>query len=193
MVTPAWPPGAAPNGIVTYTSHLAPAFRQRGTRTVLLAWDVPKGTCSNGATTDDGDLVDIAEFQPGRSLFGKMAARVPTAVPGIGLWRCEVHHDRAGRPGRTCPVPHRSCSRSKRHSAWPAAVIKLKRIPVVTRLHGPWFLNGEVLGEKKDAAFTSASKQERLSIAWADGSRLLRRTSSTARGPITACRSRGPA
>ncbi len=43
MVTPAWPPGAAPNGIVTYTSHLAPAFRQRGTRTVLLAWDVPKG------------------------------------------------------------------------------------------------------------------------------------------------------
>ena len=48
-------------------------------------------------------------------------------------------------------------------------IIKLKRIPVVTRLQGPWFLNGEVLGEKKDAAFFQRVEQERLSIAWADG------------------------
>lgn len=168
MVTPAWPPGAAPNGIVTYTSHLAPAFRQRGARTVLLAWDVPKGSGPNETTADDVDLIDIADFQPGRSLLGKAAARVRRWLPASDFGDAKFTMIVGAVRAALARFPIELLEIEEAFGL-ASRIIKLDRIPVVTRLQGPWFLNGEVLGEKKDAAFFQRVEQERLSIAWADG------------------------
>ena len=120
-------------------------------------------------TPDDADLIDIADFQPGRSLLGKAAARVRRWLPAADfddakfamIVELAVRAALARFPIELLEIEEAFGLASR--------IIKLKRIPVVTRLQGPWFLNGEVLGEKKDAAFLQRVEQERLSIAWADG------------------------
>jgi glycosyltransferase involved in cell wall biosynthesis len=167
MVTPAWPAGTAPNGIVTYTSHLAPAFRQRGVRTVLLAWDVANRPLPNMTAEDDGDVIDIAKFKPGRSLLGKAAAKARRLLPASDFG--DAKFAMMVRAVRSA-LAHFPIEILEIEEAFGLAsrIVKLKRIPVVTRLQGPWFLNGEVLGVKKDAEFYQRVEQERLSIAWAD-------------------------
>jgi glycosyltransferase involved in cell wall biosynthesis len=168
MVTPAWPPGRAPNGIVTYTSHLAPAFRKRGVRPVMLAWEVVKESPSGTTTFEGDDLVDISGFQPRRGFLGKAAARVRRRFARSDFSDAKftmiVRAVRAAL--RRFPIELVEIEES---FGLASRIIRLKRVPVVTRLQGPWFFNGEVLGEKKDAAFRQRVEQERLSIAWADG------------------------
>ncbi len=167
MVTPAWPPGGSPNGVVTYLSHLAPAFRDRGLRLVLLAWEVAKGSQSGTRTEDHGDLVDISEFQPGRGLLGKAEARARRMFTSVDFSDAKFTMlQRAVRSAlERFPI---ELVEIEEAFGLATRIIKLKRVPVVTRLQGPWFLNGEVLGEKKDGAFRLRVEQERLSIAWAD-------------------------
>jgi len=168
MVTPAWPPGGAPNGIVTYTSHLAPAFRSRGVRPVLLAWQVAQGSENGTSQENHDDVVDISDFQPGRGLLGKVAAKVRRrfvdADFGDAKFTMIVRAVRSAL--RRFPL---ELVEIEEAFGLASRIVKLQRIPVVTRLQGPWFLNGEVLGEKKDAVFRQRVEQERLSIAWADG------------------------
>ena len=166
MVTPAWPPGGAPNGIVTYLSHLAPAFRDRGLRLVLLAWEVAKGSQSGTRTEDHGDLVDISEFQPGRGLLGKAEARARRMFTSVDFsdakftmiqrrpFGAEAISDRACRDRRgirTRHPDHQAETRSRGDTAARS---------VVSQRRGP--------GRKKDCAFRLRVEQERLSIAWAD-------------------------
>jgi glycosyltransferase involved in cell wall biosynthesis len=167
MVTPAWPPSAAPNGIVTYTSHLAPAFRERGARTVLLSWHVPREPGPRATTADDADLIDIGEFEPGRSLLGKAAVRARRLFPASEFG--DAKFAMIGRAVRAA-LSRYPIELLEIEEAFGLAsrIVKLKRIPVVARLHGPWFLNGELLGVKKDPAFYQRIDQERLSIACAD-------------------------
>jgi glycosyltransferase involved in cell wall biosynthesis len=47
-------------------------------------------------------------------------------------------------------------------------VIRSDVVPVVVRLHGPWFLNGRALGVKEDAAFERRDRLEREVIIAAD-------------------------
>lgn len=46
---------------------------------------------------------------------------------------------------------------------------ELVAVPVVVRLHGPWFLNGAALGAPTDEAFARRDRQERRCIATAVG------------------------
>jgi glycosyltransferase involved in cell wall biosynthesis len=48
-------------------------------------------------------------------------------------------------------------------------VRRTPRVPMIVRIHGPWFLNGPVLGIAKDKAFEYRVRQERLAISGADG------------------------
>jgi glycosyltransferase involved in cell wall biosynthesis len=50
----------------------------------------------------------------------------------------------------------------------PCPIVRMGRVPVVTRLHGPWFVNGDVLGVAKDAAFHRRLRQERHAIVCSD-------------------------
>jgi glycosyltransferase involved in cell wall biosynthesis len=168
MVTPAWPPGAQPNGIVTYTSHLAPAFRDRGVRPVLLAWEVVPGPPNRPSANNIGDVVDISEFQPGRGFLGKVMLKTRRLLRPLDFGDAKFTMiERAVRSALArFPI---EIIEIEEAFGLASRIIKLKRVPVVTRLQGPWFLNGEVLGEKKDAAFRQRVEQERLSIALADG------------------------
>jgi glycosyltransferase involved in cell wall biosynthesis len=114
-----------------------------------------------------GDVVDISEFQPGRSLLGKAMLKARRLLRPLAFG--DAKFTMIERAVRSTLV-HFPIEIIEIEEAFGLAsrIIKLKRVPVVTRLQGPWFLNGEVLGEKKDATFFQRVEQERLSIALAD-------------------------
>jgi glycosyltransferase involved in cell wall biosynthesis len=167
MVTPSWPPGRAPNGIVTYTAQMVPAFRARGVRCVLLAWDAPRDTNGRTASPKGDELVDISQFETNRTLLGK----------AVGRARRLFARNESGDP-RFAMIARAVCSAASRfpielietEEAFGLAgrIVRLDRVPVVTRLHGPWFLNGEVLGAEKDDAFRRRVEKERIAIAASD-------------------------
>lgn len=166
LVTPSWPPGAAPNGIVTYTSHLVPAFRNRGVRPVLLAWDVVNDPTGGAAMDGRGDVVDISRFDPNRGFFGKAAARARRMLAGPPLGDARLTMIERAMRSALARFPIELVETEEAFGV-ASRIVALKRVPVVVRLHGPWFLNGDVLGEKKDDAFRRRVERERLAIAFA--------------------------
>jgi glycosyltransferase involved in cell wall biosynthesis len=129
MYAPSWPPSDDANGIVTYASYIIPALRELGHQIYVLSPNVK--TCDK-YTIDLNDFDEKAQFwqrilykiSPSFTHFSEMSKRLVRAVKymvdeyGVELLEMEE-----------------SFGISK-------AVSDLDLIPVVVRLHGPWFLNG---------------------------------------------------
>jgi len=163
MVTPAWPRGAMPNGIVTYTAHLAPALRERGVRPVILTWQVAEDSQDDGMP---GDVIDISRFQPRRGLVSRAIEKARRFLPGSEFGDAKFMIENAVRSSLDrFPI---ELVEMEEAFGLPRRVMNLRRVPVVCRLHGPWFLNGEVLGAKCDAQFARRIEQEGEAIAHAD-------------------------
>src|ERR1700734_1092217 len=73
LSTPDWPRGAPPNGIVTHTAELAAALRELGVRPVILSWHVAPNTDQQQTAADVGDILDISQFLPRRTLWSRVA------------------------------------------------------------------------------------------------------------------------
>ncbi|MGE3316624.1 MAG: glycosyltransferase family 4 protein [Planctomycetaceae bacterium] len=160
LVTPAWPIGAQPNGIVSYTSRLTAGFRSLGVEPVILGWEVQEGY-------SDPRAVDIRDFEQ----------KAGTVTRGL---------DRIRRVVSTSFVPpqyQRSLLNAFRHAAdrFPIEILQMeeafghavglirsRRVPIVVRLHGPWFLNGEINGAAKNSEFFQRIAAERKAIETAD-------------------------
>jgi len=126
---PSWPPGSAANGIVTYAAELVPALRQLGHEVHVLTSHLVADAPEAYAT----DLSKIpvrrspwaramSRVFPDRHAFGVMAERLADALKelkarhGIDVLEIEESY------------------------GWSLRLAHL--VPVVVRLHGPWFLNG---------------------------------------------------
>lgn len=145
-----WPPGIAPTGIVTYTSQLVPALRRMGHEVYVVTSEVTSKITSN---EPDPYTLDVMQFWPKptlwsriAALFGKkqgpfeaMSAAVDAAVAhlvkehGVEVFEMEESF------------------------GWTARTSKRRQIPVVVRLHGPWFLTGRF----DDRVAASAANQGR--------------------------------
>ena len=167
IVTPAWPPGLAPNGIVTYTSHLVSAFETKGVRSVLLSWHVPGVAESDPAIGRQTDVIDIGRFGQRAGILGKVAAKARRLLKGPVAGDARLRMIARAVESALARFPIEVVEMEEAFGL-AAAVVELKRVPVVIRLHGPWFINGEVLGEKKDVAFHNRVEEEGRAIAAAD-------------------------
>jgi glycosyltransferase involved in cell wall biosynthesis len=168
LVTPVWPASRAPNGIATYTSYMAPAFQKDGVRAVLLAWDAgTKSNGGNGPVVED-ELVDISRFKPGRTLFGRASAKAQHLLAGAGLRDPRSSMLAAAIRSALTRYPIEIVEIEEAFGL-ASRIVKLRLVPVVTRLHGPWFLNGKNSHEPVDAAYHQRVRRERLSIELADG------------------------
>lgn len=163
MVTPAWPRGAMPNGIVTYTANVAPAMRERGVRPVILSWQVARDLQDDDA---ENDVVDISQFQPRRGLVSRVIKKARRFLPSSDFGDAMHMIESAVRTSfDRFPI---ELVEMEEAFGLPSRVMSLRRVPVVCRLHGPWFLNGEVLGAKCDTQFARRVEQEGQAIARAD-------------------------
>jgi glycosyltransferase involved in cell wall biosynthesis len=169
LSTPDWPRGASPNGIVTYTAELEAALRERGARPVILSWHVEPtaGVVANEKGEVHDEVVDISQFQPQRTLLNRVIQKAGRTVGSDTLLKTRLSMiERAVRAAVTrFPI---ELIEIEEALGLAMPVIRSGLVPVVVRLHGPWFLNGRALGVKEDAAFERRNRLEREVIALAD-------------------------
>lgn len=160
LYSPGWPPAEYPNGIVAYVASLREALAWHGWSGRVLAGDRPG--------------VDDAVFW------------VKALVPGPGLahrfWDRVV--DRVVPGGATSSRWGRSITEALRkvREVFDYDVVEVEEtwgfaehvrrsfpdVPVVLRLHGPWFLNGRAAGATEDVLFHRRLRAERRAIECAE-------------------------
>lgn len=132
LYSPSWPPAGSANGIVSYVATVKDYFACQGHQVSILS----QGTLhqSNG---QEVSLRSGAEELTGlRRLKHRVSGRLDGwhgALPGVGRQLAAQFKD----AHRIAPIDIIEMEES---FGWSDTVRRLSRIPVVTRLHGPYFL-----------------------------------------------------
>lgn len=129
LYVPSWPAVAAPNGIVTYASHLVPALRRLGHEVFVLT--------PAAGDPRDSHTVDLKRFWPKRGFLDKAASIVgrrtaptdPVEPAIVGAVRDLVARHRI------------DVFEIEESFGWSYTLSRLRLVPVVVRLHGPSFLS----------------------------------------------------
>jgi glycosyltransferase involved in cell wall biosynthesis len=129
IYVPSWPPGKAASGIVTYASQIVPALRELGHEVFII-------TPTKG--DDDPRTIDLNAFSLSPSIWTRAIEQL---VPGTLVWRAVALAIRSAvcHLVRTCGVEVFEIEETLGLN-FPTS--RLRLLPVVVRLHGPWFLTG---------------------------------------------------
>jgi len=148
LLTPGWPPEAMANGIISYAGTLIPALQELGVR------------CNVLTARPMGDRVEPF-VHPVRTNDRSLRSRI--------MWRL----DPAGWPHRSfCRELLRQVRRLhgeqglgllelEESYGWPRLLVGKVPVPMIVRLHGPWFLNGAANGVPRDEAFHLRDRWEK--------------------------------
>jgi glycosyltransferase involved in cell wall biosynthesis len=151
--SPGWPPEKNHNGIITYVSSMQDGLCSLGHDAHVFSTAIGETDLSNSSK------VKISETST--SLFEKLILRVlkrhkldhviPSKIAqSINKYKEELHLD---------------IFEIEESFGLAYTIQKQVDIPVVVRLHGPWFLNGDVLGIHKDSSFLHRVRREGEAIA----------------------------
>ena len=152
--TPGWPPGRVANGIVSYIGTMVDALRaQPGVR----GWVITPKLAAGAALDDNAILLP----RPQRSMLGKLCGAFSGPVDPADP---KAVRNRAKQIARAV---------EQRARAGQLDVLEIEEafglagiiapdvsVPLVVRLHGPWFLNGPALGMPQDEKFRERDQME---------------------------------
>ncbi len=161
--SPGWPLEACPNGIVTYVASMLQGMHDLGHQTYVLSGNVNDLPSSKTAA---GKIIRLRPHQPKSlpaRLLNAVLYRIPGQTPFFNHFTAAIHQDLkvliSQADGLDLFEMEESFGLARR-------VSQGLSIPVVVRLHGPWFLNGKVLqGEHQDHDFARRVRQEGKAIA----------------------------
>jgi glycosyltransferase involved in cell wall biosynthesis len=139
LYVPSWPPGSTANGIVTYAAQIVPALRRLGHVVYVLTSDIR-------SEKPDEYTIDLARFQTPESLKSRIKRKLFPQTPYSFAAPAIVRAVRELVRNKGIEV-----FEIEESFGWSYAVSRLKLVPVVVRLHGPWFLNGKFDRRKFDA------------------------------------------
>jgi glycosyltransferase involved in cell wall biosynthesis len=122
MCMPSWPPGTDANGIVTYGSKIVPALRNLGHKVFVI---------TPNAATRDPYTVDLRTHVRREPIWKRAKSRF--------LPRSE-YQPLVSAVKRLVEVEQLDVLEIEESFGWSAAISRLDILPVVVRLHGPWFL-----------------------------------------------------
>lgn len=153
LVSPGWPARMMANGIVSYVATISKALMDAGLQCEVLTpqmMEEPDGTRPRVHRIETRD----------RSLIGKVMGRLarngwPHQVIAKNLLKTIV---RLRAQGELDLLEMEESFGWARHLAGRCPV------PIVVRLHGPWFLNGVANGAAQDAAFHRRNQWEKQGI-----------------------------
>ena len=157
---PGWPAPAFSNGIVSYVASMIEAMHELGHQPHVLTYNLDRSSSDQNvlelsSRRHSGKILErfgdavIARIRPERTLITAMTRGlrrgVETLTTQAGLDLLEMEE-----------------------SFGVAGVLRDRlSIPIVVRLHGPWFLNGKVLGESQEDTFLRRVQNEGQTIAHA--------------------------
>jgi glycosyltransferase involved in cell wall biosynthesis len=137
ILVPSWPPGFAPNGIVTYASYLVPALRALGHEVFVLT--------GRKMSDDDPYTIDLQKFARPKTTFNKVMFRLAPALTGHAAARGRV----VAAAKELATRHHIDVLEMPDSFGTSLAISRLNLLPVIVRLHGPWFLNGRYVSQSR--------------------------------------------
>jgi len=128
---PAWPPGAVSSGIVTYTSQLLPALRKLGHTVFLLTGNLI-------GDAQDPYTIDLRKFSAGVPFWNRAWGKFAPASAAYKRISLPI----AAAVAELVKTRSLDIFEMEESGGWSYAVSRLNLVPVVVRMHGPWFLTG---------------------------------------------------
>ncbi len=162
FVSPGWPKAAFPNGIVTYIDNLLGPLEKNGYSSQVLAWAMNSGD-------DSPNIVNIQDFGNGISFRRKLEKVIFSHLPPNRYdWKHKYALELLATTIKRLNQIHAiDLIEMEESFGLVGDVAKSLSIPVIARLHGPWFLNGPALGVPQDAVYEQRVKAEGIAIAQA--------------------------
>jgi len=160
LLSPGWPPGRVANGIVTYVGHLRDALARQQRKAYVIT-----GNTTGDNSNPPAVCLDNLAYTRRQQILERALQRFPGVEPSgvtlalqlfAGLMELQKRH----------PVALLEMEETFGAAGYLKHFIN---IPVVVRLHGPWFLNGAALGVPQDESFHRRDAAERLCIRDAVG------------------------
>ena len=146
--SPAWPASIAASGIVSYVDGMARGIQSRGWKSVVLAGRIGETDVSCG----------IAAYSVRRS------SRLEQVALKC-LYQPRTFADNLGISFKQLNTKHQlDIIEMEESFGWAANVARALPIPVIVRLHGPWFLTGITEVSTGDPAFIDRVARERQSL-----------------------------
>ena len=156
FVTPAWPPESVANGIASYTGTMVAALREQGMECHIFSQTVATGT----------NDPFVHEIRPDfKALYSRILARLDPLgwtqrrFAGALLDRIRIVH----RKSRLNIIE------MEESFGWAGLIAKRCPVPIVVRLHGPWFLNGAANGTARDDVYEHRDASEAAGLKAASG------------------------
>jgi glycosyltransferase involved in cell wall biosynthesis len=157
LFTQGWPPEAMANGVTTYVATMARALRAAGVGCHVLTAE------QRDPSAGPDPLVHVLARDT-HSLLAKVMWRIKP-----DMWLHRSH-------GTALLAAVRRLHRQRaidliemeESFGWPRYLAGRCPVPLIVRLHGPWFLNGTANGAVEDKAFTRRDGWERAAIEGAD-------------------------
>lgn len=153
LVSPGWPARAMANGIVSYVATIAKALMEADVGCEVLTPELKDDTAVDSPRVHRIETAD-------RSLVGKLMWRINPQG-----WKQRVV---ARNLLRKVVLLHAEGTLDllelEESFGWPRHLAGRCPVPMVIRLHGPWFLNGVANGAPQDAAFRQREQWEKAGI-----------------------------
>ena len=149
MVVPSWPPGSTPNGIVTYASYIVPALRRLGHDVYIIT--------PNSATKHrDPWTIDLQHYSSQPTLWGRLMFKF---FPATAIFRTQSALI-AAAASKLVEKEKIDVLEMEESFGLSFAISRLNLLPVVVRLHGPWFVTGK-LGDSDSGNVINRGRVER--------------------------------
>lgn len=150
LTCPGWPPSSCTNGIVTYVSMIAQGLDACGVHPHILTDRV------EGVGPDNIQVSDIGVLRSDPSLMRRRWKRF------FGMSRRQRDMGVALAQALDKVLRLHPCDVLEMEETWgwSAEIARHLEIPVIVRLHGPWFLNGAAWGRNRERDFQLRVKRE---------------------------------
>jgi glycosyltransferase involved in cell wall biosynthesis len=155
-LAPGWPAGRWANGIVSYVGNMLDGLRsQPGTRGFVIS---TKPALPNAPADET-----IYLTPPRRSRLGRLCGAITRESDAQALLR-QQSNQIASAVERFVRERLVDLFEIEESFGFAGKVIPKVSVPVIVRLHGPWFLNGDALGVPRDQKFRERDEVERVGI-----------------------------
>ncbi|PSB33414.1 hypothetical protein C7B82_04515 [Stenomitos frigidus ULC18] len=159
---PGWPPGAFSNGIVTYVASIAKGIRELGHEPHVLTYQLER---SNASNRGHQNVLELSSRRRSGEIMGRLRDAVGLRIRPERFFRAAFA--RGVRRGVEALMTSGDLDLLEIEESFGMAGFLRDRlsVPIVLRLHGPWFLNGAAMGAPQEEDFLHRVQDEGQTIA----------------------------
>ena len=168
MLSPGWPLKAHPNGIVTYIQNIISGFDEH-IRPIIITNNLYH---ENG---DDTAVIDLSLFHKKRSIITKLCDKGlgSKLMPRYIRNKCREHKAKQHYQPiiRAIKTLNEKVDIIEVEESFGVAkyLVSQTNIPIITRLHGPWFIHGPIMQQDKKDDYNARVEAEGEAIKLSSG------------------------